>query len=107
MPGVLQLEAMAQVGGIIALQEPVTDGKGDFFFAGVSNVKWRRPVVPGDNLVMQMEYKCRARPDPRDHARSHQRPDPEMDHARSHQRPCETKHQRPGSHLLMPLSHSA
>jgi len=55
MPGVLQLEAMAQVGGIIALQEPVTDGKGDFFFAGVSNVKWRRPVVPGDNLVMQME----------------------------------------------------
>mmetsp|Transcript_69991 Transcript_69991/g.111042 ORF Transcript_69991/g.111042 Transcript_69991/m.111042 type:complete len:240 (+) Transcript_69991:44-763(+) len=55
MPGVLQLEAMAQVGGIIALQEPITDGKGDFFFAGVNNVKWRRPVVPGDTLVMQME----------------------------------------------------
>ncbi|KAL1496815.1 hypothetical protein AB1Y20_014401 [Prymnesium parvum] len=55
MPGVLQLEAMAQLGGIIALQEPVTDGKGDFFFAGVNNVKWRRPVVPGDTLVMQME----------------------------------------------------
>lgn len=55
MPGVLQLEAMAQVGGIVALQEPITDGKGDFFFAGVSNVKWRRPVVPGDTLVMQME----------------------------------------------------
>jgi len=55
MPGVLQLEAMAQVGGIIALQEPVTDGKGDFFFAGVTDVKWRRPVVPGDNLIMEME----------------------------------------------------
>merc|ERR1719487_811607 len=55
MPGVLQLEAMAQVGGIIALQEPITDGKGDFFFAGVNNVKWRRPVVPGDNLIMEME----------------------------------------------------
>jgi len=55
MPGVLQLEAMAQVGGIIALQEPITDGKGDFFFAGVTDVKWRRPVVPGDNLVMEME----------------------------------------------------
>lgn len=55
MPGVLQLEAMAQVGGIIALQEPITDGKGDFFFAGVNNVKWRRPVVPGDTLVMEME----------------------------------------------------
>ena len=55
MPGVLQIEAMAQVGGIVALQEPITDGKGDFFFAGVTNVKWRRPVVPGDTLVMEME----------------------------------------------------
>jgi len=55
MPGVLQLEAMAQVGGIIALQEPITNGEGDFFFAGVNNVKWRRPVVPGDTLVMEME----------------------------------------------------
>ena len=45
MPGVLQVEAMAQVGGMVCLQEPVTDGKGDFFFAGVNNVKWRRPVV--------------------------------------------------------------
>ena len=55
MPGVLQVEAMAQVGGIVSLQEPITDGKGDFFFAGVNNVKWRRPVVPGDTLVMEME----------------------------------------------------
>ena len=55
MPGVLQVEAMAQVGGMVALQPPVTDGKGDFFFAGVNNVKWRRPVVPGDTLVMEME----------------------------------------------------
>merc|ERR1719395_142889 len=55
MPGVLQVEAMAQVGGIVALQEPITDGKGDFFFAGINNVKWRRPVVPGDTLVMEME----------------------------------------------------
>jgi len=42
---------MAQVGGLVALQEPITDGKGDFFFAGINNVKWRRPVVPGDTLV--------------------------------------------------------
>tara|TARA_B100000524_G_scaffold116737_1_gene57097 strand:+ start:2403 stop:3011 length:609 start_codon:yes stop_codon:yes gene_type:complete len=55
MPGVLQVEAMAQVGGIVALQEPITDGKGDFFFTGVTDVKWRRPVVPGDTLVMEME----------------------------------------------------
>jgi len=55
MPGVLQIEAMAQVGGLIALQEPLTDGKGDFFFAGLDAVKWRKPVVPGDTLVMEME----------------------------------------------------
>jgi 3-hydroxyacyl-[acyl-carrier-protein] dehydratase len=57
MPGVLQVEAMAQVGGMVCLQEPITDptAKGDFFFAGVNNIKWRRPVVPGDTLVMEME----------------------------------------------------
>ena len=55
MPGVLQVEAMAQVGGMIALQEPITDGQGDFFFTSVNNIKWRRPVVPGDTLVMEME----------------------------------------------------
>ena len=54
MPGVLQVEAMAQVGGMIALQPPITDGKGDFFFTSVNKIKWRRPVVPGDTLVMEM-----------------------------------------------------
>lgn len=34
MPGVLMIEAMAQLGGIVCLQEPVSDGKGLFFFAG-------------------------------------------------------------------------
>lgn len=53
MPGVLQVEALAQLGGIVALQEPVSDGQGDFFFAGVDGVKWKRPVVPGDTLVME------------------------------------------------------
>lgn len=55
MPGVLMVEALAQLGGIVALQEPVTDGKGDFFFAGIDGVKFRKPVVPGDTLVMEME----------------------------------------------------
>eukprot|EP00904_Undaria_pinnatifida_P009937 jgi/Undpi1/6073/HiC_scaffold_20.g08558.m1 len=55
MPGVLQVEAMAQLGGLICLQEPCSDGKGTFFFAGVDGVKWRKPVVPGDVLVMEME----------------------------------------------------
>ena len=55
MPGVLMVEAMAQLGGMICLQEPVSDGKGIFFFGGVDGVKFRKPVVPGDVLVMEME----------------------------------------------------
>ena len=54
MPGVLQIEAMAQLGGIICLQPPISEGKGLFFFAGVNGVRWKSPVVPGDDLVMEM-----------------------------------------------------
>lgn len=57
MPGVLQVEALAQLGGIVMLQPPfIEDGRKDvdFFFGGVDKVKWRRPVVPGDTLVMEM-----------------------------------------------------
>eukprot|EP00920_Eleutheroschizon_duboscqi_P027530 GHVT01067491.1.p3 GENE.GHVT01067491.1~~GHVT01067491.1.p3 ORF type:complete len:246 (+),score=19.95 GHVT01067491.1:9511-10248(+) len=55
MPGVLQVEALAQLCGIIALQKPVSNGQGNFFFAGVDGVKWKKPVVPGDTLVMEAE----------------------------------------------------
>ena len=51
MPGVLIVEAMAQVGGIIVTQMPELP-KGLFVFAGINNVKFRRPVVPGDQLVI-------------------------------------------------------
>lgn len=57
MPGVLQIEALAQTGGIVMLQHdenPMKDGKGDFFFGGVDKVRWRKPVVPGDTLVTEM-----------------------------------------------------
>lgn len=57
MPGVLQVEALAQVCGIVMLQPPVSDGKGDFYFGGVDGVRWRRPVVPGDTLVLEAELK--------------------------------------------------
>ena len=50
MPGVLIVESMAQVGGIIVTQMPDLP-KGLFVFAGINNVKFRRPVVPGDQLV--------------------------------------------------------
>lgn len=56
MPGVLQVEALAQLGGLIALQLPIIKNplETDFFFGGVDKVKWRRPVTPGDTLVMEM-----------------------------------------------------
>lgn len=53
MPGVLQVEALAQLAGIVALQEPLSDGQSDFLFAGVDGVRWKRPVVPGDTLVLE------------------------------------------------------
>ena len=54
MPGVLIVESMAQVGGIIVTQMPDLP-KGLFVFAGINNVKFRRPVVPGDQLVISCE----------------------------------------------------
>nr|WP_256995766.1 3-hydroxyacyl-ACP dehydratase FabZ [Halomicronema hongdechloris] len=53
MPGVLIVEAMAQVGGIILTQMP--DVTGLCMFAGIDKVRFRRPVVPGDQLVMTTE----------------------------------------------------
>ena len=54
MPGVLIVESMAQVGGIIVTQMPDLP-KGLFVFAGINNVKFRRQVVPGDQLVITCE----------------------------------------------------
>ncbi|MEO5568573.1 MAG: bifunctional UDP-3-O-[3-hydroxymyristoyl] N-acetylglucosamine deacetylase/3-hydroxyacyl-ACP dehydratase [Gemmatimonadaceae bacterium] len=56
MPGVLIIEAMAQVGGVLVMHgmkdretQPV------FYFTSVNNVKWRRPVRPGDQLRFEVE----------------------------------------------------
>eukprot|EP00271_Cylindrocystis_brebissonii_P019517 TRINITY_DN5953_c0_g2_i1.p1 TRINITY_DN5953_c0_g2~~TRINITY_DN5953_c0_g2_i1.p1 ORF type:complete len:260 (-),score=52.74 TRINITY_DN5953_c0_g2_i1:591-1370(-) len=54
MPGVLMVEAMAQVGGIVMLNPEVGGSKENFFFAGVDKVRFRKPVVAGDTLVMRM-----------------------------------------------------
>jgi 3-hydroxyacyl-[acyl-carrier-protein] dehydratase len=56
MPGVLIVEAMAQVGGVVLTRmakEEIQDGL--FMFAGIDKVRFRRPVVPGDQLVMRVE----------------------------------------------------
>lgn len=54
MPGVLQLEAMAQVAGILMLKKLENMGKIAYFMSAES-VKWRNPVVPGDVLVIDVE----------------------------------------------------
>lgn len=54
MPGVLIVEAMAQVGGLIVTQIPDLE-KGLFVFAGIDGVRFRRPVVPGDQLRISCE----------------------------------------------------
>jgi UDP-3-O-[3-hydroxymyristoyl] N-acetylglucosamine deacetylase/3-hydroxyacyl-[acyl-carrier-protein] dehydratase len=54
MPGVLQLEAMAQVAGILMLRRAENTGQLAYFMAA-DGVKWRRPVLPGDTLVIEVE----------------------------------------------------
>jgi len=54
MPGVLQIEAMAQVGAILALREFEDRDSKIPFFSGIENAKFRRPVVPGDTLVIEV-----------------------------------------------------
>jgi UDP-3-O-[3-hydroxymyristoyl] N-acetylglucosamine deacetylase / 3-hydroxyacyl-[acyl-carrier-protein] dehydratase len=54
MPGVLQLEAIAQVAGILTLRQAENMGKLAYFMSA-ENVKWRKPVRPGDTLVIDVE----------------------------------------------------
>lgn len=56
MPGVLILEGMAQVGGIMAYYaNPEAIGKKLLFFAGIDKARFRKPVVPGDQLIFTLE----------------------------------------------------
>ena len=54
MPGVLIVESMAQVGGLIVTQMPDLPS-GLFVFAGIDKVKFRRPVIPGDQLIISCQ----------------------------------------------------
>lgn len=54
MPGVLIIEAMAQVGGVIMLSEPENQKKIAYFMS-LDSAKFRQPVVPGDELRMEVE----------------------------------------------------
>lgn len=54
MPGVLQLEAMAQIGGLMMMKH-VEATKQLAYFMAADEVKWRKPVVPGDTLIVEVE----------------------------------------------------
>jgi len=55
MPGVLILEAMAQTAGVYALS--MSDNRGNLaYFATINNAKFRRPVVPGDQLILEVTF---------------------------------------------------
>jgi len=58
MPGVLIIEAMAQAGAYLMIQKARAEGiEGDFtvLFAGIENAKFRKPVVPGDQIIFEVE----------------------------------------------------
>ena len=56
MPGVLIVEAMAQTGGVLAISSLKADSEGALmYFMGLDQVKFRKMVVPGDQLIMELE----------------------------------------------------
>lgn len=54
MPGVLIIESMAQTGGLLLLQEVPDREKKLLYFVAIDNARFRRPVVPGDRLRLEM-----------------------------------------------------
>ncbi|RME94171.1 MAG: bifunctional UDP-3-O-[3-hydroxymyristoyl] N-acetylglucosamine deacetylase/3-hydroxyacyl-ACP dehydratase [Bacteroidetes bacterium] len=58
MPGVLQIEAMAQTGGILALSGVEDPGQWDTYFLKIENAKFKNKVVPGDTVLFKMELKA-------------------------------------------------
>jgi len=60
MPGVLIVEAMAQVACILAMRVLKKEGHASVFFTGIDGVKFRKPVVPGDVLRLEL-FKTKQR----------------------------------------------
>lgn len=55
MPGVLIMEALAQTAGVLELSKPENKGK-LVFYAGMDNVKYKKQVVPGDQLILHAKF---------------------------------------------------
>ncbi len=61
MPGVLIIEAMAQTGGLLMLNSYIDPSEKLVYFMGINKAKFRKPVVPGDQLVLEAELINRKR----------------------------------------------
>lgn len=60
-PGVLILEAMAQATGILAFKSVGKLEPGElYYFAGIDEARFKRPVVPGDQMIMEVTFEKRA-----------------------------------------------
>jgi len=70
MPGVLIVEAMAQAGGFL-LFHSIEEREGKLiYFTGIDNCRFRRPVVPGDQLIFEVEVTTRRRTFAKTHGRA-------------------------------------
>jgi beta-hydroxyacyl-ACP dehydratase FabZ len=57
MPGVMIVEAMAQAGGMLAFASLPEDKKGSvIYFMGMDKVRFRKPVIPGDQMIFNIQY---------------------------------------------------
>jgi 3-hydroxyacyl-[acyl-carrier-protein] dehydratase len=61
MPGVLIMEALAQAAGVLELSKPENKGK-LVFYAGMDGVKFKKQVVPGDQLILNAKFIKRRGP---------------------------------------------
>jgi 3-hydroxymyristoyl/3-hydroxydecanoyl-(acyl carrier protein) dehydratase len=55
MPGVLIVEAMAQVGGMLLVNTVENSAQKSIYFGSISEIKFRRPVRPGDQLRLELD----------------------------------------------------
>ena len=60
-PGVLLIEAMAQAGGFLLLREVENRENKLIYFAGIDKCRFRRPVIPGDQVIFEVEIISRRR----------------------------------------------
>lgn len=63
MPGVLVIEALAQSAAILSFQSlgDKPDSKSVYYFLGIDNARFKRPVVPGDQLILEVEVTANRR----------------------------------------------